>query len=314
MPTLFRQRPRSAAISTRPRLPTAAALASAIIAVLVLATGCTSELVPEPAPETESRQRPRIVASDALLADAIAAMTGRAIQVDALVPADVDPATAEPTGADLARLQAADLVVVFELDYAPHFRPLLEEVAATEVEVLQISPLMDPFEAGSDGGEPSRYIWHDPERMAEGLDAAFERMGQLRVELATDEIEAAFADYQDELVRIDREMAEALAPIPLEETVLLTAGAELDYLAERYGFEIRDISTEGALDELAAADRGVVFGDVIGVRPRTLPQSTTFVTLHTRALARLGNPADTYRGLLLDNVQAIVAASEAGPR
>lgn len=61
----------------------------------------------------------RVVASHALLADAVQSLGGDHVELFSVVPAGLDPAAWKPTAADLQQLQKVDLIVLNGASYEP---------------------------------------------------------------------------------------------------------------------------------------------------------------------------------------------------
>ncbi|WP_420433198.1 metal ABC transporter solute-binding protein, Zn/Mn family [Candidatus Poriferisocius sp.] len=175
---------------------------------------------------------------------------------------------------------------------------------------------------GHDHSGDDPHVWFDPIRVAEALPA-------LRQALATEAgldagaLDHCVAEYRTELMAIDAEIEEILAPLHPEDRLLITNHDALGYFAESYGFRLvgtvipggstMDTSSPAELQELVelieetgvaaifsetthSSDEAEALGREAGVQ---------VVSLNTGALGPVGSSGDTYIGFLRTNAERI---------
>lgn len=165
--------------------------------------------------------------------------------VAAIIPAGADPHSYEPSLADRELVSDAELVIANGAGLEASIDDLLDAAIADGVQVVEIAPHVDLLDGEemhetdgadeaddhghADGGDP--HLWQDPTRVAGALDV-------IASALAAAGLDTCEAAYHDELLALDAEIAEILAPLPAGDRLLVTGHESLGYFADRYGFEI----------------------------------------------------------------------------
>jgi ABC-type Zn uptake system ZnuABC Zn-binding protein ZnuA len=313
-----------------------------LMVLLLPVAGCTA--VPAHAPATESApqvlhpialargERLRVLATTSIVADVVAAVGGRRVEVSALVPPGVDPHAFEPTPQDVRSV--ADAQVVFENGLGLEaFLGDLVQSAGTGAPVVSVSAGIEPLPAGNpaaDGEVAARaewdpHVWLDPRNVILWTNVIESALTALDPPGAADYAQAA-GDYRLELQALDTEVEAQLAAIPQGQRRLVTDHEEFAYFARRYGFEIvgavipaPSAAAETSARELAALEdairstgvRAVFVSSVVTpALARQVAKDTgiQLVTLYTHSLSGSSGAAPSYLALMRLNARLIADA------
>jgi len=214
----------------------------------------------------------KVVATTAMIADAAAVIGGDAVDVRALMGPGVDPHSYRQTRSDIAATTRADLVLrhglYLEAQMEEFFDGLARRVPVVAVaEALPAEALIahTDYENKFDP-----HVWMDPELWSVAVinvrDALIDAMPDREADLT-----ARADDYLAEIAALDTYAAEAMATVPDDQRVLVTAHDAFSYYGRAYGVEvmgIQGISTESEaglqrikalVDEIVARKIGAVF-------------------------------------------------------
>ncbi len=192
----------------------------------------------------------QVVATTGMIADAARALGGARAEVRALMGPGVDPHGYRATRSDVTALARADLVLWHGLNLEAQMRGLLEELGETGASfpVAEALP-KDRLRAHEEAGGSAAYdphVWMDAGLWAGILPGIRDQMCALRP--ADCSVFAANAEaYAAELAALDARAREAVASVPPERRVLVTAHDAFGYFGAAYGFEVegvQGISTE----------------------------------------------------------------------
>lgn len=295
--------------------------------------GCTPVSSPGPTRPDWSGRKPRIVATTTLAADLVIHVGGGCVDVVALMPPGVDPHQYKPSAGDVRKLQQADLIVFHGLHLEGRMADLLSELRhrLRVVELAASIPEQDWLRS-TDSSEVAvdPHLWFDVSLWARTVIGVRDAL----IELDPDhraEYESRAADYQRQLESLDREVRDAVAKIPSEQRILITAHDAFRYFGRAYGFEVRGlqgistVSEPGISDvqDLARlivdrriptifAEQSVPDRNLLAVEQavrRISDHRVRFspVKLYSDSLGEPGSEAGTYIGMIRHNVRAIVA-------
>ncbi len=272
----------------------------------------------------------QVVASFSILADLTREIGGSTVQVTTLAGANADPHAYQPSPSDVQRLARADLLLVNGLGFegwldrlvanaAPRGRVV---VASDGIAVRQLGPLADP------------HAWQSPAqvlRYVDNIEAAVLQALAERGAPATRaaEVRSRAADYRARLQRLDREIREALSPVPEASRRAITAHGAFGYFGRDYGITFTGLhgftpDAEASAGQLARmirqvrAQRAVALFAENTSDPRLLQRVaeeagvTIGGTLYADALSGPGGPADTYLRLATHNARTITEALRRG--
>lgn len=182
---------------------------------------------------------PRIVATTGMIADAARVMTGH--PVTALIGPGMDPHSHRPTRANIAALVRADLVLWHGLKLEMPLMSLLSDLANFKP-VSAVAEVLPKAELLGMHGLPDPHVWFDPSlwtQVVQGMQPVLEPFGP--------HVAANAARYLDEIAQITRYAQTALASVPPEARILVTAHDAFAYFGRAFGFEVagvQGISTE----------------------------------------------------------------------
>ena len=330
------------------RSPAAGATASALFGTVatVVATaciavggGCSSGAA---GPHADERQvvhhyagagPVHVVCTTGPVAELVRRIGGERVRVEALMGPGVDPHLYSPAASDVSRLRRADAIVYNGLHLEGRMAELFEQLARRRFTLAVAAGLVernDPRlrEPPEFAGLYDPHVWHDAALWATcagDVAAAFAEFDEAHAEHYL----ANAAAYVAELESLDAECWAAIAEIPAERRVLVTAHDAFGYFGAAYGLEVhglKGISTEEEKDlgrqedlqrmiierkipavfvESAVAPR-VVQALVEPVRARGFALVLPDEPLYADALGAPDSDAATYAGMLRHNVRVIV--------
>ena len=274
----------------------------------------------------------RVVTTVGMLADAAERVGGACVAVEALMGPGTDPHLYQARASDVARLQDAELILYVGLTLEGRLGDVLERfgrqtptVAVAERAVPADRLLDDPdFEAGHDP-----HVWMSPRLWAAAADEVAAAIAERRPECA-EQVRDGAAAFRTEALALHDWIAEAIATIPEERRVLVTAHDAFGYYGDAFGLDvvgIQGISTEA---EPSIADIREVANLLAERRVPALFLETTVGdravravldaardrghharlggTLYGDAMGEAGTAEGTWIGMLHANTVAIVGA------
>jgi len=207
------------------------------LAGLVLLSAC------QPKQEARRDGPPKVVATIAMIGDVAREIAGDHAEVETLIGEGVDPHLYLPTSADLKTLQSADLILYNGLllegkmtDTMGRFAQSGKPVRAVTDSVLEASDYVLSDE--SEHYDP--HVWMDVTGWIKATELITGSLSTLMPEHKPD-IRANSERYLGELRALDDYARKALASIPEEQRVLVTAHDAFGYMARAYGLEVRGI-------------------------------------------------------------------------
>jgi zinc/manganese transport system substrate-binding protein len=186
-----------------------------------------------------------IVATTTIIGDIVSEVVGDAATVTVVIPAGADPHEFQPSAAQIAAMDRADLVVVNGLGLEAGMVDALDALAEDGARVLELGPLLDPIpfeeahedEDHEDEGHGSEsldpHFWLDPLRVADAAD-------QIADEMSSIDPEGDWAtradDYAVRLMAAHEEIEQTLSQVT--DRRLVTNHESMGYFALRYRFSI----------------------------------------------------------------------------
>jgi zinc/manganese transport system substrate-binding protein len=321
-------------------MPAFVRLLAIVMAVALLGAACGDE-----GSGDGSGDGPVVVATTGIWADVVANVAcDGLVDVKTIVPAGGDPHAFEPSLADRAAMDDADLVVANGLGLEEGLEDTIDASEGTGTAVFRVTDHVDSIptildnrdgESGDDeddhgdghdheGDDP--HIWFDPARVAGALDD----LGDAVVAAAgldADAVAACVADYRAELEAVDAEIAAMVADLPESRRKLVTSHDSMGYFADRYGFTVVGTvipapstlaeTSPAQLEDLAATIESAAVPAIFAEAQHSADDvealadrigDVAVVTLDTGSLGEPGSGADTYIGFLRTNAEAITTA------
>ncbi len=308
----------------------------ALLLVIAAVLGCGRSSVPLKStwPATKFAGEPplQIVATTGPVGDAVRRVAGDHAEVVTLMGPGVDPHLYSQERDDMVRLENADVVFYNGLHLEGRLADVLEHLAERRAVLAVTAKLVeeeDPRLRQVEGfyGFPDPHVWHDAALWADCVRQVGEQLADFDPPRAADYRQNA-SDYADELDALDTQVREKIATIPQSRRVLVTAHDAFGYFSKTYGLEsmgLKGISTEDqvdlarmseVVDTLVKRDVPCVFVES-AVAPKIMEalvepcrarghEVTIGRELYADALGGPATGADTYVGMILANVNAMV--------
>lgn len=290
----------------------------------VAALACAAASACSGGPPGPADGRPSVVCTTAMVGDLVRAIAGDDAEVTVLFGPDVDPHLFRPTRDDVAVLMGADVVFISGYHLEGYMGPTLERVGEGPTRVVAVAESLaradDLIEVGE--GEVDPHLWMDVRLWARGCDVIADAL----VELLGEDVRARADALEAELLALDAEVVEALAPIEPARRVLVTAHDAFGYFGRRYGVEVHAVQGVSTASEAGlSAIEGLVDLIVERKAPAVFFESTVSER-NVRALVegagarghalRIGGvlhsdapgTARTYAGMVRHNARTIAAA------
>ena len=164
-----------------------------------------------------------VVASTPQLADFALEVGGDEIEVQTLLPENVDPHDFEPRPSDVEALAGADRVLRSGGEVDAWLDDLLDSAGVEEDRVVDVGAVVAP-------GEEDPHWWQDPRKAIEAVDLIGAALGGEAI---------ARADrYAARIRALDREIAACMRSIPAERRKLVTNHDAFGWFARRYDVEV----------------------------------------------------------------------------
>jgi manganese/zinc/iron transport system substrate-binding protein len=187
---------------------------------------------------------PAIVATTGMVADLARRISGADVQ--AIFGPGVDPHGHRPTRSDILALSRGDVVFYSGLHLEAQLLDLLADMAA-QSRVVAVGDGLDPALLLTDpafNGFPDPHVWMDPMLWAKAAQVVADTLTDMAypADIATNTTQL-LAD----LAALDSYARGAIASIPVQARVLITAHDAFNYMGRAYGLEvqgIQGISTE----------------------------------------------------------------------
>lgn len=204
---------------------------------------------PEKADPADTSSPIQVTATISMIGDIVGRVGGEHVAVDTLIGEGVDPHLYKPTSQDIKSLMAADLIFYNGLKLEGKMGDVLAKVGAKGKPVKAVTEaILDDKDYliadGEDHYDP--HVWMDVRGWMKGVNIIADTLCEVRPEHSED-----FKSNRDELIEQLRVLndyaSSALASIPAEQRVLVTAHDAFGYMGKAYGLEvigIQGISTE----------------------------------------------------------------------
>lgn len=267
----------------------------------------------------------RVVATFTVPADWVKQVAGEQAEVISLVPPNADNHAYQPSPGDIKKIRNADLVVAV----SPQFEKWFDEISKNERRknpskfvflgeafFRENSAECDCGHAHAHTGKSDPHFWTNPALVAKFCVPALENA--LKIDAA---------NYRRALADFELEAEKTLAALPPQHRKIVTYHNNMTHFAARFGFEIAGTilganSTEASdpsaktvakLSEKIRRERIPVFIDntVSSRLPDAITRSAGVpapTVLRVDALDRPGTSADTYLGMMRENLRALLDA------
>ncbi|MEO0586259.1 MAG: zinc ABC transporter substrate-binding protein [Planctomycetota bacterium] len=191
----------------------------------------------------------KVVATIGMVGDLVEQVAGDRAEVSTLMGPGVDPHLYKPTRNDIAKLMAADVIFYNGLLLEGKMTDALIRAATAGKKVYAVTELLDEstlLEPDDFEGLYDPHVWMDPAAWATTIPIIRDRLADFDPDGTTAyqaNADAALAGVN----ALDAYAAQALASVPEQSRVLVTAHDAFNYLGSRFGYEvvgIQGLSTE----------------------------------------------------------------------
>jgi manganese/zinc/iron transport system substrate-binding protein len=314
----------------KPPAPAARRLAGRLAALL--ATLLILTLVAPGVPAARAADPIRVTTTTGMIGDLARNIGGERVDVVSLMGPGVDPHLYKPSAGDIRKLEGADIIFYNGLELEGRMTDLLVKIDSAGTPAVPVAegiPEEQLRESPQFAGKYDPHIWFDvtlwqvaAKRVADGL-AGFDPGSAASYQ-------ANLETYLAELDALHDHATEAIASIPEQQRVLITAHDAFGYFGEQYGIEVRGLQGMSTATEATAGDiqaLAVVIAErripAIFVESSVPPATIEAVqaAVHDRgfevaiggqlfsdAMGHEGTPEGTYLGMVRHNVDTIVSA------
>jgi manganese/zinc/iron transport system substrate-binding protein len=297
------------------------------VACALAAAGCDRAATPRPADP-----RPgvvRVVATTGMVADLASRVAGDHANITTLMGEGVDPHLYKASPSDIRAIENADLVLYSGLHLEGKMGEVLEKLGSRSrvVAVTDGIPRDRLMSFGADAHDP--HVWFDVALWAHCLPTVERALAAAAPAHAPD-FSANRERYAAELDALDAEVRTAIATIPKERRVLVTAHDAFGYFGRAYDIEVLGVQGMSTESEASLADINALVEALVSrripavfvessVNPRNMEAlregaasrgATVRVggSLFSDAMGAPGTPEGTYPGMVRHNVRTIVEA------
>ncbi len=273
----------------------------------------------------------KALAAETFLADIAQNVAGERLQVEALLPAGLDPHAFEPTPQDVARVAASQVLIVNGAGFEAWLEKVLSNAGGERLVIEASAGLAQRAGSAEEGqaneeheGDP--HFWLNPlltihyvENIRDGLIQADPQGKATYTQNA--------ADYIEKLKALDGWIEAQIQQIPAERRKLVTNHESFGYFADRYGLQvvgtlIPSSSSEAAasaqqlarlVDKIRQVQTTAIFLET-GANPQLAEQiaketGVKVVTdLYSHSITPPDGPAPNYLEMMRHNVRLIVDA------
>ncbi len=230
--------------------------------------------------------RPRVIASTAIIADLASRVAGDDAEVEALIPPGVDPHAYEPPTSLARAIADADLILVNGYNLEEGLLSVIEANHRDGVSIVAVSAGVTPLTGGHAHDEDEEehedheeegslvraegdpHMWLDPANAATYVTNIAEALASLDPANAAEYRERG-SEAVEALRELRDELVEALAVVPEERRKLVVLHEAFQYFADAFDFElVAAVLPMGGNREPSAADIAAI---VASVRDQEVP-------------------------------------------
>jgi manganese/zinc/iron transport system substrate-binding protein len=281
---------------------------------------------------TAARPPRSVIATVAMVGDAVREVSGGRVRAETLIGEGVDPHLFRPTRADISRLLSADAVFANGHRLEGRMADVLDRVRAAGKPVVLMAESLPRERLRAhpdypDAADP--HVWMDPTLWGEAAGAVEAALSRL-VPDGREGLADNLARFRARCARLHAYAQEAIGSIPANARVLVTAHDAFSYFGARYGLDIESIqgvSTESEANlaaiealvtklverrvpavfaESSVPDRAVrALIEGAGARGQRVALGGN---LFSDAMGRPGTYEGTYEGMIDHNITTIARA------
>ena len=277
------------------------------------------------------RDKPLIVVTTSLLADAVRNIVQDSARVQSLMGAGVDPHLYKASLGDLEKLMQADYIFYQGLHLEGKLAEVLEKLSRTKKVMALADEIPEQMVRKVDkkGNVPDPHIWFNVQIWKEVVLTACEKLS-VQMPGSAAYFKSNTAAYIKRLDSLDRYVATEILKIPENRRALITSHDAFNYFGAEYHIEVKGLQGISTLSEFGLRDvsdlvKMIIERDIQAVFVETSVSSKSLNavvagvrergkevriggTLYTDALGEPGSNEGTYIGMMEYNVNTIVKA------
>ncbi|TVP80059.1 MAG: manganese transporter [Puniceicoccaceae bacterium] len=223
----------------------------------LVALGCAPD-TEQSKEEPGASERYKVVGTIGMITDVVRNVAGDRAEVIGLIGEGVDPHLYKPTRGDVVQLSQADVVFYNGLLLEGKMTDVLVRIAGSGKPVVAVTQtILDDtdylleMDDGSEYTDP--HVWMDVSGWMRAVPVVVATLAAYDPDYAAF-YEANAAAYLEELKSLDAYAKAAIATIPPEQRVLVTAHDAFQYLGRAYGLEVRGIQGISTESEAGVRD------------------------------------------------------------
>lgn len=287
--------------------------------------------VPGAPMHTLARDPLNVVATVGMVGDIVQRIGGNRVTVTTLAGEGVDPHLYKTTRSDVARLMQADAVFYVGFMLEGKMSSVLDRLRLGGKPVLAVAEAVpsDRLLADGEGGHHDPHLWMDVAIWSQIAHPIAERLALLDPEGAAD-FRARAAAWTEAMLTFDREIRSALANIPREQRVMMTAHDAFRYFGRAYDVEVLAIQGLSTESEAGLHDINRLVNVLVNRQIEAIFVETSVADKNVRALIEgararghtvriggelfsdamgaAGTPEGTYPGMIAHNVNTLLKA------
>jgi manganese/zinc/iron transport system substrate-binding protein len=211
--------------------------------------------LPLPAAAQGAAAPPTIVSTVAMVGDLVREIGGDRVRAETLLGEGVDPHTYRPTRADIARLNAADMIFYNGLLLEGQMTDVFVRIARTGKPVFAVTELLAADQLlQEDDGKDDPHVWMDVSLWAKAAERVRDELIRFRPQDA-EVFRRNGEDLARRLSALDAYIKRVIGSVPEQRRVLVTAHDAFGYFARRYGIAVEGI--QGLSTEAEAGVRRI---------------------------------------------------------
>jgi len=277
------------------------------------------------------RDKPLVVVTTSLLADAVRNIVQDSATVQSLMGAGVDPHLYKASLGDLEKLMQADYIFYQGLHLEGKLAEVLDKLGRTKKVMALADEIPEQMVRKVDkkGNVPDPHIWFNVKIWKEVVLTACEKLSK-QMPASAAYFKSNTAAYIKKLDSLDRYVEAEILKIPENKRVLITSHDAFNYFGEEYHIEVKGLQGISTLSEFGLRDvsdlvKMIIERDIQAVFVETSVSSKSLNavvagvqekgkevriggTLYTDALGELSSSEGTYIGMMEYNVNTIVKA------
>lgn len=227
-----------------------------ITLIMVLALALVA-CAPQNAGNTTSQGgKLNVVATTTMLYDLTKVIGGEHVQVEALMPAGVDPHLYQASAGDVNKLQNADIVVYNGLHLEGKMGEIFAELNKQNKNVICIEDGIDKgdlLQDEDDASIPDPHIWFDAMIWKQAAKHVSVRLSEIDA-ANKDKYAANYESYSKELDELHKYITDRVNELPENQRVLITAHDAFRYFGKGYHFEVRGLQGISTVAEAGTSD------------------------------------------------------------